>query len=236
MTHDVVAAIDPANDEPRLLERIHHLAAPHRGNWWHQATSRTVIVSSSGTPNSANQPSSASRRSATASSGVCPSPLAPPPGSDAWADHQPVSSCSTVYGTCTTRSTKRFYLRLILWVPRISSSQATRRYSLIMPSARIRIVGCHADHELADRGRRRRPSGTSPAGVAPLARDDVHRAVRRLHGFPRRLRHPGCRGSGVRRPAQLTDLVMWAACPPGEHGLRGGKWDHVGGPWRGERS
>ena len=30
------------------------------------------------------------------------------------------------------------------------------------------------------------------------------------------------RGSGVRRPAQLTDLVMWAACPPGEHGLRGG--------------
>src|SRR5580704_6321626 len=93
-----------------------------------------------------------------------------------------------------------------------------------------------ADHELADRGRRRRPSGTSPAGVAPLARDDVHRAVRRLHGFPRRLRHPGCRGSGVRRPAQLTDLVMWAACPPGEHGLRGGKWDHVGGPWRGERS
>jgi hypothetical protein len=30
--------------------------------------------------------------------------------------------------------------------------------------------------------------------------------------------------------------VMWAACPPGEHGLRGGKWDHVGGPWRGERS
>ena len=50
------------------------------------------------------------------------------------------------------------------------------------------------------------------------------------------LRHPGRRGSGVRRPAQLTDLVMWAACPPGEHGLRGGKWDHVGGPWRGERS
>jgi hypothetical protein len=77
-----------------------------------------------------------------------PSPLAPPPGSDAWADHQPVSSCSTVYGTCTTRSTKRFYLRLILWVPRISSSQATRRYSFIMPSARIRIVGCHANHEL----------------------------------------------------------------------------------------
>jgi hypothetical protein len=38
MTHDVVAAIDPANDEPRLLERIHHLAAPHCGNWWHQAT------------------------------------------------------------------------------------------------------------------------------------------------------------------------------------------------------
>lgn len=37
-------------------------------------------------------------------------------------------------------------------------------------------------------------------------------------------------------PAQLTDLVMWTACPPGEHGLRGGKWDHVGGPWRGECS
>jgi hypothetical protein len=43
-------------------------------------------------------------------------------------------------------------------------------------------------------------------------------------------------GSGVRRPAQLTYLVMWAACPPGEHGLRGGKWDRVGGPWRGEHS
>src|SRR4029077_3282781 len=46
---------------------------------------------------------------------------------------------------------------------------------------------------------------------------------------PRRLRHPGRPGSGVRRPAQLTDLVMWAACPLGEHGLRGGKWDRVGG-------
>ncbi len=44
------------------------------------------------------------------------------------------------------------------------------------------------------------------------------------------------RGSGVRRPAQLTDLVMWAVCPPGEHGLRGSKWDRGGGPWRGERS
>jgi hypothetical protein len=43
-------------------------------------------------------------------------------------------------------------------------------------------------------------------------------------------------GSGVRRPAQLTYLVMWAACPPGEHGLRGGKWDRVGEPWRGEHS
>ena len=30
-------------------------------------------------------------------------------------------------------------------------------------------------------------------------------------GSPRRLRHPGRRGSGVRRPAQLADLVMWAA-------------------------
>jgi hypothetical protein len=50
MAHDVVAAIDPADDESRLLRRVHHLAAPHRGNWWHQATSRTVIVSSSGTP------------------------------------------------------------------------------------------------------------------------------------------------------------------------------------------
>ena len=28
------------------------------------------------------------------------------------------------------------------------------------------------------------------------------------HGFPRRLGHPGRRGSGVRRPASLTDLVM----------------------------
>jgi len=53
---------------------------------------------------------------------------------------------------------------------------------------------------------------------------------------PRRLRHPGRRGSGVRRPAQLTDPVMWAVCPPGEHGLRGGKWDRGRGSWRGERS
>jgi hypothetical protein len=30
--------------------------------------------------------------------------------------------------------------------------------------------------------------------------------------------------------------VMWAACLPGEDGLRGGKWDRGGGPWRGERS
>ena len=36
--------------------------------------------------------------------------------------------------------------------------------------------------------------------------------------------------------AQLTNLVMWAVCPPGEHGLRGGKWDCGGGPWRAERS
>jgi hypothetical protein len=40
MVHDVVAAADG-------------------GNWWHQATSGTVTVSSSGTPNSANQPSRA---------------------------------------------------------------------------------------------------------------------------------------------------------------------------------
>ena len=236
MAHDVVAAIDPADDESRLLQRIHHLAAPHRGNWWHKATSRTVIVSSSGTPNSANQPSSASRRSATASSGVCPSPLAPPPGSDAWADHQPVSSCSTVHGTCTTRSTKGFYLRLILWVPRISSSQATRRYSLIMPSARIRIVGCHADHELADRGRRRRPSGTPPGGGSPACARRCSSCCTPTARVPSSTPSSGRRGSGGRRPAQLAGLVMWAACLPGEHGLRGGKWDHVGGPWRGERS
>jgi hypothetical protein len=42
---------------------------------------------------------------------VCPSPLAPPPGSGAWAHHQPVSSCSTVYGTCTTRSAGVSYPR-----------------------------------------------------------------------------------------------------------------------------
>ena len=30
MAHDVVASIDPADDESRLLERVHHLAAPHR--------------------------------------------------------------------------------------------------------------------------------------------------------------------------------------------------------------
>lgn len=236
MAHDVVAAIDPADDESRLLERVHHLAAPHReelvASGYVADGNRQLVWN----PNSANQPSSASRRSATASSGVCPSPLAPPPGSDAWADHQPVSSCSTVYGTCTTRSAKGFYLRLILWVPRISSSQATRRYSLIMPSARIRIVGCHADHELADRGRRRRPSGTSPAGIAPLARDDVHRAVRWLHGFPVGSVIGDAAALAYDDPPQLTDLVMWAARPPGEHGLRGGKWDHVGGPWRGERS
>jgi hypothetical protein len=35
---------------------------------------------------------------------------------------------------------------------------------------------------------------------------------------------------------RLTDLVMWAVCPPGEHGLRGSKWDRGEGPWRGERS
>ena len=112
VTHDVVTAIDPANDESHLFQRAHHLPAPHRRNRRHKATSGTVIVNSSGTPNSANQPSSASRRSATASSAVCPSPLAPPPGSEAWADHQPVSSCSTVYGTCTTRSTRKWYPRL----------------------------------------------------------------------------------------------------------------------------
>src|ERR1700677_1041734 len=130
VAHDVVTAVDPANDESRLLQRAHHLAAPHRGNRRHQATSRTVIVSSSGTPNSANQPSSASRRSATASSAVCPSPFAPPPGSEAWADHQPVSSCSTVYGTCTTRSTRKWYLRLIRTAePSVRSARLSGEYA-----------------------------------------------------------------------------------------------------------
>ena len=41
---------------------------------------------------------------------------------------------------------------------------------------------------------------------------------------------------GARRPAQLTGLVMWAVCLPGEDGLRGGIWDRGGGPWRGEHS
>ena len=59
MVHDVVAAGDPADDEARLLERPHHLAAPDGGNRRHQAMSGTVTVSSSGTPNSANQPSRA---------------------------------------------------------------------------------------------------------------------------------------------------------------------------------
>ena len=35
---------------------------------------------------------------------------------------------------------------------------------------------------------------------------------------------------------RMGQLVMWAVCPTGEHGLRGGKWDRGRGPWRGERS
>jgi len=96
---------------------------------------------------------------------------------------------STVDGTCTTRPPKRFYLRLILCVPRISSSQATRRYSLIMPPAPIRTVSCHADHELRIEavvdgrpGRRRLGSPTCARRCSscctPAAR------------APRRLRHP----------------------------------------------
>ena len=62
VAHDVVTAVDPARRRIPLSPARPHLAAPHRGNRRHQATSRTVIVSSSGTPNSANQPSSASRK------------------------------------------------------------------------------------------------------------------------------------------------------------------------------
>src|SRR5215472_1088586 len=155
MTHDVVATVGPADDEPRLLQCVHYLAAPYRGNRRHQATSRTVIVSSSGIPNSANQPSSASRRSATASSGVCPSPLAPPPGNDAWAHHQPVSSCSTLYGTCTTRSTvvivrcSRATSAATLirdWVPTVRQHLAERQRSRVLVvagyAAGVRLTLC----------------------------------------------------------------------------------------------
>jgi ATP-dependent Clp protease ATP-binding subunit ClpA len=38
----------------------------------------------------------------------------------------------------------------------------------------------------------------------------------------------------TRRPANRSGDV--GGLPPGEHGLRGGKWDRGGGPWRGERS
>ena len=44
-------------------------------------------------------------------------------------------------------------------------------FALHAPVPPARIVGCHADHELADRGCRGRPSGTPPAGVVPLAGD-----------------------------------------------------------------
>ena len=36
------------------------------------------------------------------------------------------------------------------------------------------------------------------------------------------------------RPANRSGDV--GGLPPGEDGLRGGKWDRGGGPWRGERS
>ena len=50
-------------------------------------------------------------------------------------------------------------------------------------------------------GSRRRQQGRTGRARPHRTRQYVHRAVRRLHGFPRRLRHPGRRGSGIRRPA-----------------------------------
>ena len=44
-------------------------------------------------------------------------------------------------------------------------------FALHTPVPPARIVSCHADHELADRGCRGRPSGTPPAGVVPTAGD-----------------------------------------------------------------
>jgi hypothetical protein len=44
-------------------------------------------------------------------------------------------------------------------------------FALHAPVPPARIVGCHVDHELADRGCRGRPSGTPPAGVVPVAGD-----------------------------------------------------------------
>ena len=79
MAHDVVAARYPRHFEPGFLQCPHDLATAYGGNWRHQATS-TRSVSSSGTPNSAISPVSASRRSAMAAAGLCPSPLAPTPG------------------------------------------------------------------------------------------------------------------------------------------------------------
>jgi len=99
-----------------------------------------------------------------------------------------------------------------------------------------RCAPCERRHPAADQGgqRRRQQRSNRPCSASPhsaICSSSCTPTAR----VPRRLPHPGRRGSGV-RPAQLTGLVMWAACPPGEHGLRGGKWDRGRGPWRGERS
>jgi transcriptional regulator GlxA family with amidase domain len=78
MLQDVVTSSDPLHCEAGLLERSdHHL--PRR---WHQAASWivkvTIVRAEWGTPYCVTHPASASRRSVMASSGVRPTPFAPP--------------------------------------------------------------------------------------------------------------------------------------------------------------
>src|SRR5215472_14794472 len=87
--HDVVTATYPGNAEARSLQRLHDLAG---GNGWHRGHQATSRVISSGVPISAIRAIRASRKSASASSGVAPSPTAPAPGRTRADAHQTPSS------------------------------------------------------------------------------------------------------------------------------------------------
>ncbi len=85
------------------------------------------------------------------------------------------------------------------------------------PVAPPRIARCDADHELADRGCRCRPSGTAPAGVVPFCGRPVAGAKPAVSpGSPRTPRPTGGGGSAGIAPRATADRL--AGSGPGRSG------------------
>ncbi len=81
--------------------------------------------------------------------------------------------------------------------------------ALHAPVPPARIVGCHADHELADRGCRGRPSGTPPAGVVPFAVTSRRCQASSVAGVTVKISPHRCRGTSQDSAASHSRSPGW---------------------------